>query len=119
MNLFQRAALLLLTILLLAGLLAACGAPPDSDAAADPPPSPAMPQETPSEPEVPEEPEEATPPEEPTSDVTAPTDSGETDFSILFLDVGQADSMLITCGDAHMLVDGGNVADSSLVASVL
>ena len=71
------------------------------------------------EPEQTEVPEESDMPEAPAEDMTAPTVSGETDFSILFLDVGQADSMLLTCGDAHMLVDGGNVADSSLVASVL
>lgn len=40
-------------------------------------------------------------------------------FSILFLDVGQADCMLVTCDGQHMLVDGGNVDDSRLVAAVL
>ncbi len=40
-------------------------------------------------------------------------------FSILFIDVGQADSMLVRCGGESMLVDGGNVADSDLVATVL
>ncbi len=40
-------------------------------------------------------------------------------FSILFIDVGQADSMLVRCGDESMLVDGGNVGDSDLVATVL
>ncbi len=49
----------------------------------------------------------------------APVETAEDGFSILFLDVGQADAMLLTCGAAHMLVDGGNAEDSNLVASVL
>lgn len=36
-----------------------------------------------------------------------------------FIDVGQADSALVTCGGQAMLIDGGNVADSSLVVSYL
>jgi competence protein ComEC len=36
-----------------------------------------------------------------------------------FLDVGQADSALVRCGDAAMLIDGGNAADSSYVVSFL
>lgn len=44
-----------------------------------------------------------------------PTDG----FSILFIDVGQADSMLIRCGEEAMLVDGGNVGDSDTIAAVL
>ncbi len=36
-----------------------------------------------------------------------------------FLDVGQADSALIRCGGDAMLIDGGNVADSSYVVSYL
>ena len=40
-------------------------------------------------------------------------------FSILFLDVGQADCMLISCGGRYMLVDGGNAGDSRLVAAAL
>jgi len=48
----------------------------------------------------------------------APSD-GEFGFSILFIDVGQADSMLVRCGGASMLVDGGNVGDSDLLAAVL
>lgn len=40
-------------------------------------------------------------------------------LSILFLDVGQADSMLLQCGGEAMLVDGGNVGDSNTVAAVL
>lgn len=36
-----------------------------------------------------------------------------------FLDVGQADSILLQSGTESMLIDGGNVADSSLVAAYL
>lgn len=49
-----------------------------------------------------------------------PADLGtEAPFSILFLDVGQADAMLVSCSGAHMLVDGGTSADSDVVSSVL
>lgn len=60
------------------------------------------------------------PPAEPPAEPAAGSiPAAEDGFSILFLDVGQADAMLVTCGEAHMLVDGGNAADSNLVASVL
>lgn len=55
----------------------------------------------------------------PQSEAPAAVETSEDGFSILFLDVGQADAMLVSCGAAHMLVDGGNAADSNLVASVL
>lgn len=124
MYIWKRAALLLLTALLLTGLLTACASPVEQSDLVGTTTIPVEQQEEPEAPETPAEPEEPTQPSvpeaaEPPEDDTAATVSGETDFSILFLDVGQADSMLITCGDAHMLVDGGNVADSSLVASVL
>lgn len=54
----------------------------------------------------------------PASSSSAPAADGEL-LTVRFLDVGQADSALIRCGDDAMLIDGGNVADSSLVASVL
>lgn len=38
---------------------------------------------------------------------------------IHFIDVGQADAALIQCGDYTMLIDGGNVADSSLIIAYL
>lgn len=41
------------------------------------------------------------------------------DFSIIFIDVGQADSALVKCEGETMLIDGGNVADSSTVYTVL
>ena len=40
-------------------------------------------------------------------------------FTIHFIDVGQADSALVTCDGHSMLIDGGNVDDSDLVYSVL
>lgn len=40
-------------------------------------------------------------------------------FTIHFIDVGQADSALVTCDGHYMLIDGGNVDDSDLVYSVL
>lgn len=40
-------------------------------------------------------------------------------LEVRFLDVGQADAALVRCGEATMLVDGGNREDSSLIVSVL
>ena len=40
-------------------------------------------------------------------------------FEIHYIDVGQADAALITCSGHAMLVDGGNVGDSSLIYSYL
>lgn len=37
-------------------------------------------------------------------------------LTVRFLDVGQADSILVTCGSSSMLIDGGNVADGDFVA---
>ena len=52
---------------------------------------------------------------------TAPTPStvDTTALQVRFLDVGQADAALLQCGDATMLIDGGNREDSSLIVSVL
>ena len=47
------------------------------------------------------------------------TQQPEGTLSVHFIDVGQADSALILCGGESMLIDGGNVADSSLVVSYL
>lgn len=53
--------------------------------------------------------------------VPAPTKSAGEDstFSILFLDVGQADAAIICCDSHYMMIDGGNKADSQLVYTVL
>lgn len=40
-------------------------------------------------------------------------------FEIHFIDVGQADAALVLCDGEAMLIDGGNVADSSLIYSYL
>ena len=40
-------------------------------------------------------------------------------LTVHYIDVGQADSMLLECAGQFMLIDGGNVADSSLVVSYL
>lgn len=44
--------------------------------------------------------------------------AGET-LAVHFIDVGQADAALLLCGEHAMLIDGGNVEDSSLVVSYL
>lgn len=40
-------------------------------------------------------------------------------FEVHFIDVGQADSALIECDGETMMIDGGNVADSNVVAAYL
>lgn len=40
-------------------------------------------------------------------------------FAVHFIDVGQADSALVLCDGASMLIDGGNVADSDLIYTYL
>lgn len=48
-----------------------------------------------------------------------PTPNGSAGFEAHFIDVGQADAILILCDGAAMLIDGGNAADSSLIYSYL
>ena len=48
---------------------------------------------------------------------TTPTTSGG--LTVHFIDVGQADCALLECGGEYILIDGGNVGDSSLVVSYL
>lgn len=45
--------------------------------------------------------------------------NGDSGFCITFIDVGQADSALVACDGHYMLIDGGNVADSDLIYTVL
>ncbi len=47
----------------------------------------------------------------------APEADGQ--LQVHFIDVGQADCALLSCDGKYMLIDGGNVADSSLVVSYL
>ena len=44
---------------------------------------------------------------------------GDKGFYVMFIDVGQADASLIMCDGRYMLIDGGNVADSNRIYSVL
>ncbi len=52
---------------------------------------------------------------------TEKEDSGpsKSSFYVMFIDVGQADASLIMCDGHYMLIDGGNVADSNRIYSVL
>ena len=50
---------------------------------------------------------------------THDTDSLSGDFTIYFLDVGQADSAVVACDDKYMLIDGGAKSSSSLLYSFL
>ncbi len=52
-----------------------------------------------------------------TTETTAPEDPNT--LEVHFIDVGQADCALLRTGDHAMLIDGGNVGDSSLVVSYL
>ena len=49
----------------------------------------------------------------------SPTSVEDSYFNVTFIDVGQADSALIECDGHFMLIDGGNVADSSKIYTVL
>jgi len=52
---------------------------------------------------------------------TLPAEStaGAETLAVHFIDVGQADCALLLCAGQSLLIDGGNVADSSLVVSYL
>lgn len=50
------------------------------------------------------------------SDGTAPVAG---DLSVHFLDVGQADSILVVCDEETMLIDGGNADDDTIVIEYL
>ena len=52
------------------------------------------------------------------SNPPAPTPVSD-NLAVHFIDVGQADCALVECDGKFMLIDGGNVADSSLVVSYL
>lgn len=98
----------------------------------------------PDETTAPTQPSETTPPTQPTNPpttqptdppateptdppVTQPTTPPVTDpnlgtassLEVHYIDVGQADCILLECAGEYMLIDGGNVADSSLVVSYL
>lgn len=50
---------------------------------------------------------------------TAPTAGEDEYLAVHFIDVGQADCILLSCGDEYMLIDGGNAADGYTVRSYL
>jgi len=55
-----------------------------------------------------------------TAPATEPTVSpADSTFEVYFIDVGQADSTLVLCDGKALLIDGGNVEDSSLLYSFL
>ena len=60
-----------------------------------------------------------------TEEIILPVDAEEevlpenSTFEVHFIDVGQADAALVLCDGKAMLIDGGNVADSSLIYSYL
>jgi competence protein ComEC len=47
------------------------------------------------------------------------SDAEASGLTVYFIDVGQADSILVTCDGAAMLIDGGNAEDSDLVYAFL
>ena len=53
----------------------------------------------------------------PAQSTPAPITGGN--LNVHFIDVGQADCALLECGGEYILIDGGNVEDSSLVVSYL
>lgn len=51
--------------------------------------------------------------------ISSPAQLPEDALEVHFIDVGQADAALLLCGDASMLIDGGNVADSDVLYTYL
>ena len=78
--------------------------PPTSEPTSEPTAAPTTPPTA--EPTVP-----------PATEPTAP--SSESSFEVHFIDVGQADAILILCDGKTMLIDGGNKADSNLMYTYL
>ena len=57
---------------------------------------------------------------EPALTVTAkPAEQPVSELTVHFVDVGQADAAILQCEDDTMIIDGGNVADSSLIVAYL
>ena len=48
-----------------------------------------------------------------------PANAEDSGLTVYFLDVGQADAAVVICDDEVLMIDGGNVADSSLIYSYL
>jgi len=80
------------------------------------------PTEAPAEPTQPATPTEPIPtPPAPTEPIPVPTEPTESTIGLTvhYIDVGQADCALLESNGEYILIDGGNVADSSLVVSYL
>ena len=56
---------------------------------------------------------------EPAETAISYTPSGDTTLAVHFIDVGQADCILLECGGSFMLIDGGNRDDGQKVISYL
>lgn len=85
---------------------------PSADSSSPTTEPPTQPTQPPTEP--------TTPTTQPTTPPTQPTTPPEaSSFEIHFIDVGQADAALVLCDGKAMLIDGGNVADSSLIYTYL
>lgn len=106
--------------------------PPQQDPHDEPPTLPTVPPETttpaaaptlPLPTEAVTEPPPATLPTAPTPteppETQPATVTPESSFAIHFIDVGQADAALVLCDGMSMLIDGGNVEDSSLMYTYL
>ena len=52
-------------------------------------------------------------------ETTRPTAGSDNTLTVHYIDVGQADCILIECGGAFMLIDGGNRDDGQKVISYL
>lgn len=75
-------------------------------------PIPTLPAVTEPDPPQPTEPPQPTQP-------TQPQQPSGSSFVVHFIDVGQADAILVLCDDETMLIDGGNADDSSLMYTYL
>lgn len=53
------------------------------------------------------------------ADTSSPASGSSDGLTVRFLDVGQADASLISCGGYHILIDGGNKDDSDYLYSLL
>jgi competence protein ComEC len=58
-------------------------------------------------------------PERDSGNIQSGGESPSSGFVVYYIDVGQADSALVTCDGHSMLIDGGNAADSSLIYTFL
>lgn len=52
-------------------------------------------------------------------ELDASVNDAESGFEVHYIDVGQADASLVMCDGNYMLIDGGNVEDSSLIYAYL